>query len=98
MSRTTPLPSSQRPTEREPLSVLLEIARDLTASLAAEDRYARLLAAIRRAIPCDAACLLRLEGRVLVPVAGHGLAPAALARRFDRREPPRLDVILRAKD
>jgi anaerobic nitric oxide reductase transcription regulator len=78
--------------------VLLEIARDLTASLAAADRYARLLAAVRRVIPCDAACLLRLEGSVLVPVAGHGLSAAALAGRYDRREHPRLDIILRATD
>jgi anaerobic nitric oxide reductase transcription regulator len=75
-------------------AVLLEIARDLTASLAAADRYGRLLAAIRRAIPCDAACLLRLQGQELVPLAAHGLAPAALARRYHRREHPRLDLIL----
>ena len=80
------------------LTALLEIARDLTASLAAADRYTRLLSAIRRAIPCDAACLLRLEGHELVPLAGHGLVPMALARRFDRREHPRLDVILRSAE
>jgi anaerobic nitric oxide reductase transcription regulator len=76
------------------IAALLDIARDLTASLAAEDRYARLLAAIRRAVPCDAACLLRLEGQELVPVAKHGLVADTLARRFGRREHPRLDVIL----
>ena len=79
-----------------PLEVLLEIARDLTASLGARDRYARLLQAVRQAIPCDAACLLRLDGHDLVPVAAHGLSAAALARRYDRREHPRLDVILRS--
>ena len=52
----------RRTTAEDPLDGLLEIARDLTASLAAGDRYARLLAAVRRVIPCDAACLLRLEG------------------------------------
>jgi anaerobic nitric oxide reductase transcription regulator len=82
----------------EAMGVLLEIARDLTASLAAQDRYARLLGAIRRAIPCDAACLLRLERGELVPVAAHGLVPAALAERFDRRQHPRLDAILRSPD
>ncbi|MDZ4341138.1 MAG: nitric oxide reductase transcriptional regulator NorR [Candidatus Binatia bacterium] len=76
------------------LAVLMEIARDLTASLAADDRYARLLDAVTRMIPCDAACLLRLEGDDLVPVAGRGLAPEALVRRFNRREHPRLDIIL----
>jgi anaerobic nitric oxide reductase transcription regulator len=72
----------------------LDIARDLTASLAAENRYGRLLGAVRRVIPCDAACLLRLEGEELVPVASYGLSPSALARRFRRRDHPRLDVIL----
>lgn len=77
---------------------LLDIARDLTASLAADNRYARLLDAVRRLIPCDAACLLRLEGDELVPLAAHGLTPAALARRYPRREHPRLDAILRAAE
>src|SRR5512133_1673233 len=81
-----------------PLEALLEIARDLTASLAASNRYARLLGAARRIIPCDAACLLRLEGDELAPVAGYGLSATALARRYNRREHPRLDAILRSPD
>jgi anaerobic nitric oxide reductase transcription regulator len=80
------------------MSALLDIARDLTASLAAQDRYDRLLAAIRRVVPYDAACLLRLVGDDLVPVAGHGLAREALARRYPRHEHPRLDAILRSPD
>ncbi len=80
------------------ITALLEIARDLTASIGTADRYARLLAAMRRAIPADAACLLRLEGEELVPVAAHGLRPEALARRYDRRRHPRLDAILRSPD
>jgi anaerobic nitric oxide reductase transcription regulator len=80
------------------LEVLLDIARDLTASLGAGDRYARLLASVRRLIPCDAACLLRLDGGDLVPVAGYGLTAAALSRRYARREHPRLDVILNSRD
>jgi len=83
---------------QEPLLALLEIARDLTASLAAHDRYQRLLDAVRRAIPADAACLLRLDGDDLVPVASHGLVAATRERRFDRREHPRLDIILRSAD
>ncbi|MFA5027514.1 MAG: nitric oxide reductase transcriptional regulator NorR, partial [Candidatus Methylomirabilota bacterium] len=78
------------------LGLFMQIARDLTASLAGEDRYARLLTVVTRMIPCDAACLLRLEGDELIPVAGRGLADEALIRRFDRREHPRLDLILRA--
>jgi anaerobic nitric oxide reductase transcription regulator len=80
------------------LIVLMGIARDLTASLAAGDRYARLLDSVTRIIPCDAACLLRLEGEDLIPVAGRGLAPEALVRRFNRREHPRLDIILSSAD
>jgi anaerobic nitric oxide reductase transcription regulator len=81
-----------------PLEVLLDVAQDLTASLAATDRYARLLGAVRRLIRCDAACLLRLEGDDLVPVAGYGLTAAALTRRYPRREHPRLDIILSSKE
>jgi len=80
------------------LEAILAIARDLTASLAAEDRYARLLDAVRSVLPCDAASLLRLEGDVLVPLAGYGLSPEALAQRYDRRDHPRLDLILRSPD
>jgi anaerobic nitric oxide reductase transcription regulator len=77
---------------------MLDIARDLTASLAATDRYARLIDAVKRAIPCDAACLLRLDGTQLVPVSAHGLVPEALARTYDRAEHPRLDAILGASE
>src|SRR5512137_2241024 len=80
------------------LGVLMQIARDLTASLATDDRYARLLTAVTRVIPCDAACLLRLEGNEHVPVAGLGLADEARVRIFERREQPRLDIILRSLD
>ena len=89
--------NSQR-TDPEPLLALLDIARDLTASLAASDRYERLLQAVRRAIPADAACLLRLDGNELVPLASHGLLPETHTRRFDRRQNPRLDIILRSSE
>jgi anaerobic nitric oxide reductase transcription regulator len=99
MEETAPLSDEQRQrSNAAAFAALLDIARDLTASLAGADRYARLLLAIRRAIPCDAACLLRLEGDELVPMAGHGLVRAALARRYDRRAHPRLDAILRSPD
>ena len=80
------------------LEALLEIARDLTSSLAATDRYARLLEAVTRAIPCDAACLLRLQGGELVPVAARGLVEEALVRRFHPRDHPRLDAILQSAE
>ena len=58
----------------------------------------RLLQAVRRAIPADAACLLRLDGEQLVPLASHGLLPETRDRRFDRRQNPRLDIILRSSE
>ena len=78
----------------QPLTVLLEIARDLTRALAAQDRYARLLDAVCRAIDCDAACLLSLRGDVLYPMSARGLSPRALGLSFARREHPRLEIIL----
>ena len=97
VEEATPSSDSQR-TDPEPLLALLDIARDLTASLAASDRYERLLQAVRRAIPADAACLLRLDGEQLVPLASHGLLPETRERRFDRRQNPRLDIILRSPE
>src|SRR5689334_24372857 len=94
MKDTTQLSNSQH----EPLTVLLGVARDLTASLAAADRYTRVIEAVRRVIPCDAACLLRVDGPYLTPVAGFGLSSSALSRRYDRREQPRLDLILRSTE
>ena len=48
MSSATPLSDEQRrKRSAAAITALLEIARDLTASLAARDRYTRLLAAIR---------------------------------------------------
>ena len=75
---------------------LLPIALDMTASLSAQDRSERLVAAVHRALPCDAVVLLRLDGDTLVPVAAHGLTPDALGHRFQRAEHPRLDAICRS--
>jgi anaerobic nitric oxide reductase transcription regulator len=54
----------------------------------------QLLTAARRLLPCDAAALLRLEGRVLLPVAVEGLSEEALGRRFPLGAHPRLDQLL----
>src|SRR5690606_37027346 len=62
--------------------------------LAAQDRLARLLDAVRRSIPCDAAAVMSLAGDELIPLATHGLAPEVLGRRFARREHPRLEVVV----
>jgi transcriptional regulator with GAF, ATPase, and Fis domain len=67
---------------RAALAGFVEVALDLSASLAAEDRYRRLLAAVRRALPVDGGMLLRREGDMLYPVAISGLQPRALAMSF----------------
>ncbi|MFW5845721.1 MAG: nitric oxide reductase transcriptional regulator NorR, partial [Planctomycetota bacterium] len=80
------------------VSDLLALARDLTAGLAAADRYERLLTVVRRIIPCDAASILRLDGDSLLPLAAHGLVPEALGQRYQRREQPRLDIVCRSQE
>ena len=76
------------------LNALAAIALDLTAEMSAEDRYDRLLGALRRAIPYDtAATLLRIEGNKLIPLAAKGLTPDAMGRVYERKDHPRLDII-----
>jgi anaerobic nitric oxide reductase transcription regulator len=78
-------------------SALLRIALDLTRSLYASDRYQRLLAAVRSAIPCDATALMGLRDGVLVPLAVHGLVPQVLGMRFALSAHPRLAAIVRSE-
>ena len=78
------------------LRPLLDIALDLAAQLASQDRYRRLIEAVQRAAPCEVVTLMRLEQGTLRPVAQQGLAADVLARRFDPREHPRLARILAA--
>jgi anaerobic nitric oxide reductase transcription regulator len=82
---------------QEQLRLLLDVALGLTASLSTADRYDRLVRAVRRALPCDAAVLFGLdEGGAFVPLASHGLTEAARAQRFWPEEHPRLSVICSA--
>ena len=73
------------------------MAQDLSAGIAAEERYKRLVAVARRMIPCDAIALLRLEAGIFVPVVVDGLRGEAIARRFAPSEHPRLAHILAAR-
>jgi len=75
------------------LDALSAIANDLTAVIDAEDRYRRLLDALRNAIPYDAATLLRVSGNTLIPLATKGLTPDAMGRIYLRKDNPRLDII-----
>jgi anaerobic nitric oxide reductase transcription regulator len=69
-----------------------------TAALSSKDRYQRLLDALHRVIPFDAAALLRLEDQELIPLAAHGLLPNAMGRRYDRNAHPRLDRICKSNE
>ena len=73
---------------------VVEVVADLSRELAAEERYRRLLLALRRIFPCDAAALLQLRGDVLKPLAVSGLSEDTLGRRFALAEQPRLARIL----
>jgi len=78
------------------LDAIVSIASDLTAALSSEERYRRLLSALRRVIPFDAAALLRLEEGALLPIVAEGLSADAMGRRFPLKEHPRLEVICRS--
>jgi anaerobic nitric oxide reductase transcription regulator len=72
---------------------LVSIAVDLTAAMSAKDRYERLLSAMAKFLPYDAAALMQVDGDLLVPVAARGLMPDAMGRQFARSTHPRLDII-----
>ncbi|MBA1201903.1 nitric oxide reductase transcriptional regulator NorR [Pseudomonas capeferrum] len=76
------------------LTALLPLVSDLSRDLPDQERYRRLLQAMRGLLPCDAAALLRLDGEWLVPLAVDGLSPDTLGRRFRVTEHPRFQVLL----
>ncbi|MFZ7126760.1 MAG: nitric oxide reductase transcriptional regulator NorR [Desulfobacterales bacterium] len=80
----------------DPIDILIRIAMDITSGLTAEARYQRLLGALKRVIPYDAAAILRLEDREMTLVAAEGLTPDAMGRRFRLEDHPRLDIIRNA--
>ncbi|HAK96937.1 MAG TPA: nitric oxide reductase transcriptional regulator NorR [Planctomycetes bacterium] len=80
------------------IDAIVSIASDLTAALSSQERYRRLLSALKRVIPYDAAALLRLEGDELAPIVSAGLSEDAMARRFPLKEQPRLAIICRSTE
>jgi len=72
------------------------LAADLTRSMAARDRYARLVTALSHALPADAVAVLRLEGSALKPLAVHGLVPEVLGQQFALADHPRLETLCAA--
>ncbi|MFT5702402.1 MAG: anaerobic nitric oxide reductase transcription regulator [Desulforhopalus sp.] len=85
-------------TTMDKLDTLAAIARNLTATLSAEDRYQRLLEALHIAIPYDAAALFRVQGESLIPLASRGLTPDAMGREYSRLNHPRLDMICNSRE
>lgn len=79
-----------------PISALAEIVADLNRDLTSKSRYERVLDALARSFPCDAAALLQLEGDYLVPRALRGLSSDTWGRRFRVGDNPRLERILTA--
>ena len=76
------------------LQAWLPLVDDLSRELAEDERYRRLLSALRTLIPSDAAALLRLDGEQLIPLAVDGLSADTLGRRFTLTEHPRFEVLL----
>ncbi|OCR24003.1 transcriptional regulator [Pseudomonas syringae] len=76
------------------LSALVPLVADLSRELPDDERYRRLLQALRQLLPCDAVALLKLEDDVLIPLAVQGLSADTLGRRFRVEEHPRLKVLL----
>jgi anaerobic nitric oxide reductase transcription regulator len=76
------------------LSALVPLVADLSRELPDDERYRRLLNALRQLLPSDAVALLKLEDRVLVPLSVEGLSADTLGRRFKVDEHPRLKIIM----
>lgn len=68
---------------------LLRFALDLASSVTLEDRFERLIRAVRATVDCDAVVLLERKGDQLLPLAQQGLADDVMGRRFSIDEHPR---------
>lgn len=79
-------------------SILLDVALDLTRCLSTHERFDRLVSAARKAFPCDAAAIMRLDGEQLAPVAISGLPADIMGRRFDISQQARLAAILQSRN
>ncbi len=79
-------------------SMLTSIVADLSRDLPVNQRYQRLLEAIRQLFPCDAAALLQLDDKHLTPLAIYGLSDDSMGRRFVVTEHPRLARLLASRE
>jgi len=74
------------------------IVSDLSKDFPAKQRYERLLIAMRKIFPFDAAAVLRLEGDILRPLATYGLSHDTIGRRFLVKDHPRLNTALDSRE
>ncbi|GLP96671.1 nitric oxide reductase transcriptional regulator NorR [Paraferrimonas sedimenticola] len=79
-------------------SALLDIALDLSAAMPSQRRYQRLIETVASVFPCDAAALLIVQNRALVPVALHGIAPELIGQAFEPSAHPRLERIMSSQE
>ncbi|MBT7615795.1 MAG: nitric oxide reductase transcriptional regulator NorR [Calditrichaeota bacterium] len=77
-------------------NAIVSVATDLTSLITAEDRYVRLLKAIKKVIPYHAAAILRYDKDTLLPLVANGLTDDVIGRRFLLKEHPRLDIICKS--
>ncbi|WP_154116742.1 nitric oxide reductase transcriptional regulator NorR [Vibrio cincinnatiensis] len=75
------------------VSTLVDMTIGLASGLNDQDRFHRLLDAIRKTIQCDCVVLMSLQGETLVPLAMQGLTRDTLGRRFSISDHPRLERI-----
>ncbi|OFE11348.1 nitric oxide reductase transcription regulator [Pseudohongiella acticola] len=85
-------------TTRHMPDAVLEILADLSRELTPGERYTRLLQALSRVFPCDAAALLQLHGGTLQPLAIQGLSDDTMGRSFMVDDHPRLAKILLSRE
>ncbi|OXX68971.1 nitric oxide reductase transcription regulator [Vibrio sp. V19_P1S1T109] len=78
------------------ISTLIEMTIGLASGLNDQDRFNRLLDAIRKTIQCDCVMLLSRQGDLLIPLAMQGLTRDTLGRRFLIDEHPRFSEICHA--
>ncbi|KLV09657.1 transcriptional regulator [Photobacterium aquae] len=76
----------------------VRVALDLASGMSNQDRFERLLYAVRMSVRCDASALLTYHDQHFIPLATNGLAPDVMGRRFALSQHPRLEAIARAGD
>lgn len=78
------------------LTTLLEMTVGLASGINNDDRFHRLLDALRKAVTCDCVVLMALHNQTLIPLAMQGLTRDTLGRRFVVNQHPRLAQICSA--